>query len=307
MGLHLWGERNRNTADEEVAIEEGALYRAIGAFKSKRKVLADEPLKTLAADVLNTLAQTAARYPRPPNVEIDENILEGLCSTILAPEPEPTIRFITQHLDAGLPQKDVYLGYICEAARWLGEQWDADRVSFYQVTSATGHLYALIRSMRARSKKPPLSIVKARTALFATVPKEQHSLGVTLAAEVFEGAGWSVDLKVGCEHEDLIKQVHHGDYDAVGLSYNTDERLPELARLVVALRLWNPNLIISIAPPAGTDSEQLMELLDIDLVFTDLDTAVGDLGRVADLKHQSIWSNHSAHTASQLDDGARHG
>ena len=185
------------------------------------------------------------------------------------------------------------LGYICEAARWLGEQWDADRVSFFQVTSATGHLYALIRSMRARSEKPLLSIVRSRTALFATVPGEQHSLGVTLAAEVFKDAGWSVDLKISVEHQDLIKHFHRHEYDAVGLSYSTDDRLPELARLIVALRLWSPHVIIGVAPPVTTDSEQLMEMLDIDLIFADLDAAVGDLGRIADLKHQSIWNAHT--------------
>jgi methanogenic corrinoid protein MtbC1 len=291
MGLHFWSKDKRDSANEEIAIEKDALYQAISAFRSKREVLAEEALKALTTDVLDTLAETAARHPAPPGIKIDESILEGLCSTILVPEPEPTIRFITKHLEAGLPQRDVYLGYICEAARWLGEQWDADLVSFYQVTSSTGHLYALIRSMRTRSKKPPLSVVKAKTALFATAPGEQHSLGVSLAAEVFTDAGWSVDLKVGAGHDDLINHYQNGEYDAVGLSYRTDERLPEVARLIVALRMWNPQVIIGVAPPTGTVSEQLLRLLDIDLVFSDLDTAVSDLERVAAFKHRSLWSN----------------
>lgn len=178
----------------------------------------------------------------------------------------------------------VYLGYTAAGARRLGERWDRDELCFLQVICGTGHLYALMRALRSEISFAHCKFDNRRVALFATVPGEDHGIGITVAADLFREAGWEIDLETGTEHDELVSHMERTHPHIIGLSLSTEQRLDALVGLVVAVCLLVPDAIIGVAPSSSVDSELLHDLADIDLVFSDAPSAFRELGRLIGLR-----------------------
>ena len=57
-----------------------------------------------------------------------------------------------------------------------------------------------------------------------------------------------------------------------------------MVRLVVAIRIETPHVIIGVAPGSNIAVAQLHDLVDIDLVFNDARSACDQLDRLIDLR-----------------------
>ena len=259
------------------AIDVETFARTAVRFAAKRRALAPDAVKILTGDIVRGLAT----HPGVQELEdIAPGDIEAFRDALLELDPEAALRFVETRRAAGVTRHDIYLVYIATMARQLGEDWDANRLSLSEVSIATGHLYALMRSMRAEGAAPSAPYDSRKCAMFAAVPGEDHSIGITLAAGLFRDAGWEVDLQLGSDHPGLIARAEATQPGVVGLSLSAPARLPALARLVVALRLTLPHTILGVAPAAGLDAAALSHMLDIDLVLQDADTARADLERL---------------------------
>jgi methanogenic corrinoid protein MtbC1 len=265
---------------QDVHIDTDTFVRTASRFALKRDAFDADAVEMLATDIVRRLSRAATRAPRFEDPVIGEESITAFCAALVQPEPAAALDFIREQRSAGLTRQGVYLGYVGAAARRLGEGWDTGRLSFTEVTIGTGHLYALMRSLRAEGPPPGLPFDACRHALFATVPGETHGIGITMAADLFREAGWEIDLQVGRCHDGLIVRVEREQPDIVGLSLSTDQRLPDLVRLVVGLRLVVPHAIVGVAPAADLDDHQITEIVDIDLLFHDARTACADLDRL---------------------------
>jgi len=241
-------------------------------FVQKRQAFSTDAVEQLAGDVLRRLAASGAQSESAAYPVISAEKIDAFCEALIAPSTETALRFIEERRAEGLTRMGVYLGYVCAAARRLGEGWDNDEYSFLDVTTGSGHLYALMRALRAERPDAHDPADIHRSALFATVPGEDHGIGVTVAADVFRERGWEIDLRIGCDHDSLVERAEHTRPRVVGLSLTTEARFDALARLVVAMRLAAPQSKIGVACGKGVDEDNLPRLVDLDLVF---DSAVG--------------------------------
>lgn len=271
----------------DIDFDPAAFTQTASMFMAKREHVSSGAIEGLARDIIERLANAALASQQPEPAEIDPDDLSAFCTVLLEPTSDAALAFIAARRERGLARRDVYLGYVNAAARWLGEQWDQDQLSSFQVTVATGHLYALLRSMRADRPLGGYVVDNRRTALFATVPGEKHGLGITVAADLFQDAGWDVDLQIGRDHETLLERIEKRQPFAVGLSLSTDRRMEALIRLVVAIRLTIPHAILGVAPPEDIDEDDLRRFVDVDLVFHDPASACNDLERSVRLRPQS--------------------
>jgi methanogenic corrinoid protein MtbC1 len=265
---------------QDASFDAELFARTASLFAVKRSALAPDAVETLASDIVRRLASAVTQRPRFEDPAISEEHLAAFCDALVQATPTAALRFIEERRAEGVTRQGVYLGYICAAARRLGEEWDENRLSFLQVTVGTGHLYALMRGLQSERAAVRPAFDARRCALFATVPGEDHGIGITVAADLFRDSGWDIDLKIGTDHDDLMAHVELTRPPIIGLSLSTEDRLEELMRLVVAMRIAVPHAIIGVAPAASLDEDRLRNLVDIDLLFRDARAARAELDRL---------------------------
>lgn len=270
--------------DAQVSIDEEVFARAVSIFATKREAFAANAVEVLASDIVRRLALAHPGARPIETADIAEESIEAFCDVLIQPAPEAALKFIQDRRAEGVTRRGVYLGYIVGAARCLGRRWDEDRASFLEVTVGTGHLYALMRAMRAEGHGAQPDTDTRRSALFATVPGEDHGIGVTVAADLFREAGWEIELRIASDHDELVTLVEASQAAVIGLSFSTEQRLEALVRLVVAIRLVVPNAIVGVAPPATMTVDRLHGLVDIDLVFEDASSSRVAMDRLIRLR-----------------------
>lgn len=271
-------------AKQQAALDPEIFTRTASLFEAKRVAFPPDAVGALATDIVRRLADFRSQDPDFGTARIDEATIAAFCDALVRPGSDASLRFIQDRRAEGVTRQSVYLGYITGAARHLGKGWDEDRFSFLQVTIATGHLYALMRALRAEGAGLRKGFDIRRSALFATVPGEDHGIGITVAADIFRDAGWEIDLQTATTHEALMAHVERTHPLIIGLSLSTEQRLDALVRLVVAMRLVVPEAIIGVAPAATVDGKRLRALADIDLLFTDAPSAYRELDRLIRLQ-----------------------
>ncbi|ATX67143.1 cobalamin B12-binding domain-containing protein [Roseinatronobacter bogoriensis] len=255
-----------------------ALYtRTQSLFVAKRQKLAPDAVERLAREVVERLAQkrdhlNGANSPQPTNATNPE-LVATFCDILLAPDASIALRFLEDQLSPVVAERGNLYEYIAAASRQLGERWDTGEVTYLQVTLAVGKLYALVRSVGAHRDAEYVDPNPSKNAVFANVPGEQHTLGVSVAAEVFRDVGWEISLQLNRSHDELIEYIIANRPTVIGLSLSSPVGLDPLVRLVIAIRLALPNIIIAVAGGEDTDEALLKALVDLDLVITNAEQA----------------------------------
>ncbi len=253
-------------------------------FARKQNALSPEILHDLARSVITRAASlTLAQDPPLPHVAPPER-LKAFCDHLLSDDPDAGLALIRQERRDGLSARDVYFGYISAAARRLGTLWEEDAVTFAQVTTASGYLYAMLRALRPARRDPAPGSASRKHALFANVPGEDHGIGVSMAADLFRREGWDIDLHLGLGHNDLVDRIAAARPEIVGLSLSSPERLAALTRLCVSIRLSAPETLIAVAGSGAADEARVRQVADVDYVFSDVDAAQAQLARLMHMR-----------------------
>jgi methylmalonyl-CoA mutase cobalamin-binding subunit len=88
--------------------------------------------------------------------------------------------------------------------------------------------------------------------LLATLPTEQHSLGLHMVAESFRAAGWDVTLEIAVANADLVGLVGGSAFAVIGFSLGRHSHAGELALTIRAIRKVsaNPHIGVMVGGPA---------------------------------------------------------
>lgn len=259
------------------SLDMGVFVRTAGLFQEKRKALAASSVQDLARDIVRRVSNMKHVAKDAPAAFVAEESVAGFCDVLMEASSTAALEFIRARQAEGASHQVILYGYLAEGARLLGDRWEADEISFLDVIHGTGHLYALLRAVQTTSESRRFEGSSGRQALFAVVPGETHAFGARLAAETFRDAGWSIDLEVGAGHDALVDHVQRTEPNIIGLSLSTEDRLPDLIRLVVALRLVRPASIIGVAPALNMADGAIRSVADVDVIFRDARSAVRDL------------------------------
>ncbi|MDX2013680.1 MAG: cobalamin-dependent protein [Myxococcaceae bacterium] len=143
----------------------------------------------------------------------------------------------------GLALESILLDLIGKTARWLGEQWQEDAISFTDVTSGLGTLQQLVNVLGPSfaTTTPHRGLV-----LLTSAPNEQHTLGLFLLGEFLRKAGWGVDVVPGMTSAEVGAYVARAEVDVLGFSVCRDELLPTLGRTIEVVRRESRNRELDI-------------------------------------------------------------
>lgn len=262
-------------------VPDDGFRKARAAVRLRKSLLPDAAVHQLAEEVVTQLvtrlypARDPARAPSPVEVE-------RMCNALLSDDPSAAARIVRRAREEGAPLATVYLGHLAEAARLLGQRWEEDRVSFLAMSVAAGRIFDIMRDLRLDIGAPRAgSASLERLALFATVPGERHTLGITMAADLFRSRGWRIDLRTDLGHEELIDGARGMPYRVIGLSAGHPGMIPALARLVVALRITHPQSRIVLSGQIVSLEPDVNLLIGADDVAADSEAAMALLQKLA--------------------------
>lgn len=267
------------TQVNDVAVDRDVFGQARQMFVKGERELSQHALRTLAKEVVvrlsNHLDHAPVVEPRPSVAEVGK-----LCHALMSNDEMAAPDLVLEARRAGMSADMICLGYIAGAARLLGEWWEEDRVGFVEMTLAASRMYALMRGLR--DVFPPLADDgSAPTRVcFVSTPGETHTLGVTMAADVFRRRGWQIDLLNGYSHDDLMREISPKGYMVFGISAGSERMLLPLIRLKVALRISHPRASIMICGKITEVVPDLAKRVDADLVATDVASAIDDMQRL---------------------------
>ncbi len=261
------------------------LTRARQVLEQRGGDLPQVALKALAREVILRLAQKSADEVvvladrRPDTAEV-----AALCDALMSEDETAAPGMVRLARLDGMTADVLYFGYIAEAVRMLGTRWEHDEATVSQVIIGAGRVYGILRELRtvflaARRMHPP-----GAEAVFAQVPGETHTIGVTMAADAMRRRGWEIDLKLGYSHDALVDEIVRSRPTMVGLSASTTQQTFALARLIVAIRVRCPQVWILVAGQIVPLDPHLRDLVDADAVAGTLDDAAAALnGHLAEL------------------------
>ncbi len=264
---------NRDRTTEE------SFRQARAALRLQRAALPGVAVQMLADEVVVQLA----RRLKPADAQVVAELsvsVDAFCAVLLSDDSQAALAVIRQERQNGVPLETVYISILAAAARRLGEMWETDELSFLQISVAAGRIFEIMRYLRHQIA-PPTQLAPVKLALFATVPGELHTLGVTMAADLFRNRGWDIDLRTSFDHEDLVRSISERPYRIIGLSAGDPSSLLPLARLVVALRITHPQAHIFVGGNIVANIPDLNALIGADTVLTTGAEAVTLLDRLA--------------------------
>lgn len=267
-GGNLMTDRNR----DQSMFHDDLYKKAIAEIGTLKKKLPEDAFASLAREVIRRLSD----HPSVTTSSIafpTDSTIEELARALLEPDVDVGIRFIKRVRDQGASVETVYLAYLAEAAKILGEWWEKDEISFTDVTVATGHIYAVMRGLNASFL--PEDVPRAQPeAFFCGVPGETHLLGVSMAADLFRKEGWDIALKRGLDHDEIIQLATQTNPVLIGLSAAGEHAVVPLAQLIIALRICVPKTAIMVSGAILETAYEDVLALGPDIIPTGMDDAL---------------------------------
>lgn len=259
------------SASEPNGLDPATVEDAAREFEALGPHLPREALAGLAREVVSRMAERrpARQSDLPPT---DAQEIDTLVRLLFSQTSEPATAFVHTLLKRGVTVDQLYLTYLSGAAARLGTLWNENRVSFTDVTIGVSRIYGLLRAMRPALS--PSDSTQPQAAIFANVPGEDHTLGVTMAADLFRRNGWEIELKLGLPHDQLMSEIQRSDTRFVGISVSSPGSMPALARLVLALRVARPDLFILIGGRLAREDPGALEPLGADAVAWEVAVAM---------------------------------
>lgn len=190
----------------------------------------------------------------PSRVMPSQKEIETFVDLCISQDPDVAQAFVNRLLAEGLNTEHIFLELITPAARFLGVQWETDRMDFSQVTHGLVRLHAIAHEIGFAYQDGPLIRGDVKRVMIASAPGSEHILGPTIVAEFFRKEGWQVVVEISPSANELVQAVGHEWFDTVGLSVSIEQQLTDLAMLVAKIKRFsrNPRVAVLLGGPIFT-------------------------------------------------------
>jgi methylmalonyl-CoA mutase cobalamin-binding domain/chain len=222
-----------------------------------------------AADRLPELAALSLNQPGTAEIEAFAN----LC---LSADPAVCHAWIEDLQHQGYTTESLFLHLIAPAARYLGREWELDRMDFSQVTLGLVRMQQLTHELGYAFRGGPQQVGARRRIMLASAPGSQHILGLVMVSEFFRKERWEVVVEISATPDELLNAVANEWFDMMGLSVGVVEQLKTLPELIAQLRRKsrNPDIKVLLGGPAFLLHPMEAQSLQADAISLDAASGV---------------------------------
>jgi methanogenic corrinoid protein MtbC1 len=223
-------------------------------------------------------------------VPATSQVVTDFADTILSADEAAPGAFVRTLMRDGMAPGAILEQVFAPAARILGQRWETDDCSFYEVTLASGHIQRLVRAISPLFLADRAPTGSMGRMLLTCAPGEQHTLGTLIIAEHFIRDGWDVHLMTTYGSDILLDMVRKTEYDCLGVSISCTQYVSGLRRDIRRVRQMSRNADIRVLVGGhlfGADPS-LVQQLGADGHATDADAAVALARRLRGVTELSL-------------------
>jgi len=199
---------------------------------------------------------------------------------LLEPSRTPAALLLDAHGERGVPPDAIYLDLFAPAARLLGDMWLVDHCSFSQVTLGLWRIHGLMHetspAFHAAAAARHPGDRSERRILLASLPGQQHTLGLSVLSEFFRRDGW-IALCIPSPEPGLTQTTLSGHwFDVFALSASMDSEIGDLEKTIRAARKTsqNPRLVVLVGGPLFLRNPELCDMIGADGTAADAPSAL---------------------------------
>lgn len=169
--------------------------------------------------------------------------------------------------------------YIPEVARRLGEAWEADCVSFADVTMGVARLQAILREIGNTWAADATGPSDGPTLLIILPQGEQHTLGAMVMAGRLRRGGISVCLRIAPNSADIGHLAAQRRFDGALISIACQDKLELCRKLVKSLKeATGGQLRVAVGGAILGLGEDVLKSTGADAATNDIDLALRQIG-----------------------------
>lgn len=216
------------------------------SLESLGKVLANELPETTHSTVKEYLSAAAAALDTAPPLEpaeITADTGEGRLAAsyllaILEGDRQKAISIIHDAAAKGWSLSDLYVRVLSPAQREVGRMWLNDEVNVAEEHFATATTKVVMSQLSGQAKAQAHN---GKTVVAASVPENQHDLGLQMVADVFELNGWrTISLGANVPAPDLVQATESFQADLLLISAALGKHLTTVRDTISAIRQHDP-------------------------------------------------------------------
>lgn len=246
-------------------------YRA----EDRRALAAPVGLTDFAAEVVARLVAREAAGGRV----LREPLVTGFMEAVRSADPRAFDRLKPELRRARISAATLADLYIPEVARRLGEAWEADCLTFAEVSVGMSRLQAILREIGAAWVAHEVQGGGDKALLLVLPTGEQHTLGAMVIAGWLRRRGISVCLRIAPSTADLVALLASRHFDGAMISIACNDKLEVCAQLVKTLKdAAGSPLPVAVGGANLERWEEVCAATGADIVTNDLPLALSALG-----------------------------
>ena len=197
-------------------------------------------------------AQNAPEMVLP---EPDASTIERLAELAVS-DGRAAKAYVQALYDKGLSVEAIYMNVLAPTARLLGKYWEMDQRHFAEVTIGVGVLQQMLHDFEAAFQADAKAWQPGHRALLMPAPAEQHTFGLFMIGEFMRRAGWDCWTGPLPTHRELKLLISSGEFNVVGFSASSDNRLSDLTETIELVRSFSKASPLCIMVGGGIFSER---------------------------------------------------
>ena len=236
--------------------------------------------------------QAVAAMPEPQVARsggalIHHSEVVAFADLLIDHDPQVAFSVIMAHVRQGFSMSALLLDLCAPAARELGDRWLRDECSFCDVTVGLSSLEQVLMRCSDGMATPVFDAglrggTCDKTALFTSLPGNQHTFGLMIVKELFRRAGWIVHDPAGPDRQGILDMVRCTHFSLLGLSISTSKDLHTCQSLVKACKTesLNPKLLVVVGGYGIQETDVTESMIGADVIARDGDEALMKLERL---------------------------